>query len=204
MAAYSGQQFNYCSSSGSLDDFQYNGIREKSKDTKYGSEINQHNPENQCDSNKTCEDFTLKFENSKKCESDLKLGTEEIKYPKCQFDLNRDDRKDNHAAPNFNVGGLVSTNYHSHPNLNDIVNNQEETSPTEFIKQPNSYSILTHSKTVEEPHCLHDQISQTNLACVIQDALGKSCNIIQVDPPASENNVQSQVVGYVTGDIIKN
>ena len=205
MAAYSGQQPNYCSSSGSLDNFQYNnGFGEKSQDTNYVSAINQHNPKSLRDSINTCDNFTLNLQNiGKKCEGDLQLGSDEIKYPKCQFDLNRDETKNNNVTPKFNVGGLVSTNYHSQPNLNDIVNDQEETNPTKVTKQPNSYSIHTHSKSVEEPHCLHDQINQTGLACFIQDALEKSCNVIQVNPPASENNLQSQVVEYVTGDIIK-
>ena len=206
MAAYSGQQSKYFSSSGSLDDFQYNnGILEKSQDTNYVPEINQRIPEIiLSDAGNACDNFTLNFKNNKECESALKLGKDEVIYPKCQFDLNGHETKNKNVTPNFNVGGLVSTNYHSQPNLNDIVNNQEETNPSKFVKQPNSYSIHTHPKSGDEPHCLHEQINQTDLACFIQDALGERCNIIQVDPSASKINLQSQVVEYVTGDIIKN
>ena len=189
MAAYRAQKSNN-SSSESVENFQINDeTLEKCHDKGKAFEINNHKPEILCDSTNTSDIFTSNLQDEIKCEGNINIHNCEINYPKCQFDLNRYEIKDNNVTPNFNVGGLVSTNYHSQPNLNSLVNTQEE----QFVKQPNSYSIHTNSKIVEEPHCSHDNISKTNLASFIQDAIGKACNVIQVNPSITENNVHSNV-----------
>ena len=100
----------------------------------------------------------------------------------------------NSVTPKFNVGGIVSAHYQSQPNLNDTVNDYEETNTNNFVRESKSYSVHPHSKSIEPFHCIHDQISKTNLASVIQDAIEKSCNLVQVDSSGHRNNSQRQLV----------
>ena len=192
MAAYSNHPSTFFSSSGSLDDFQCNSIH----DTNLIFQTHQNNPE--ILSENICDNITSDLQtNSKICESDFNQLSDKPDHPKCNFDLNG-VKLNNSVIPNFSVGGWVSTHCQSQPNLNEAVNNNlEDTNQRNFVKDPSSYSIHAHSKSVEQPHCLHDQISQTNLACVIQDALVKRCNVFHVDQPASESTSNSQVVKYI-------
>ena len=202
MAAFSIESSKSFSSSRSLDDFQRSNIREKFEQVNLNSQVHQDYPEFLSDlENISDNSFTISSNvqnNSQQCESDLKREISvKLNHPNSQLDVNC-AKSNNSVAPSFNVGGLVTTHYQSQPNLSDAAENYEETNHTNFVKEHKSHSIHPHSKSVEQPQCLHDQISQTNLACVIQDAIGKSCNVIQIEPPGPVNKLQSQPVKYHT------
>jgi len=204
MAAYSSETSKSFSSCRSLENFKRKNVGEKFEQLKLNSQVHQDCPEFLCDSEYICDKPTSNLQNnSQKCESDLKREvSDKLNHPNSQLDANC-AKSNNSVAPNFNVGGLVTTHYQSQPNLSDAAENYEETNHTNFVKENRSHSIHPHSKSVEQPHFLHDQISQTNLACVIQDAIGKNCNVIQIDPPGPINKLQSQTVKYHTRYIIK-
>ena len=187
MAAYIRGQSKIFSSSGSLEDFQSNSDC---------YQRNIHNPE---------------ILNDTKCIWNKPTSNPPNKVPSCASDSNSaikecDRNKENNQSelnsaglnssvtPKFNVGGIVSAHYQSQPNLNDTANEYEDTNDANFVRESRSYSLHPHSKSIEPSHCLHDQISSTNLASVIQDAIEKSCNLIQVDSSSLKNKTRRQLV----------
>ena len=187
MAAYIRGQSKIFSSSGSLEDFQSNSdcyqrnthnpeILNDTKSIWNKSISNPPNKDPTCasDSNSTIKDCDRNKENN-------------------QSELNSAGLN-NSVTPKFNVGGIVSAHYQSQPNLNDTANEYEDKNDANFVRESRSYSLHPHSKSIEPQHCLHDQISTTNLASVIQDAIEKSCNLIQVDSSSLKNKTRRQLV----------
>ena len=187
MAAYIRGQSKNFSSSGSLEDFQFNQVC---------SETNAQNLDILSDSKNIWNKSTsIPSSNNLHYSSDLNsvIKSCDEKDEKVQSELNCAN-PNNSVIPRFNVGGIVSAHYQSQPNLNDTVDEYEETNTTNFVKDSSSYSVHPHSKSIEASHCIHDQISRTNLACVIQDAIEKSCNLIQVDSSGFKNKTRRQLV----------
>ena len=187
MAAYIREQSKNFSSSGSLEDFQFNQVR---------SETNKQNLEILSDSKNIWNKSTSirssdNLHNSSDFNSTIKSCDQ--KDEKVQSELNCAN-SNNSVIPRFNVGGIVSAHYQSQPNLNDTVDEYEETNTTNFVKDSRSYSVHPHSKSIEASHCIHDHISRANLACVIQDAIEKSCNLIQVDSSGFKNKSRRRLV----------
>ena len=189
MAAYISHPSTLYSSPGSLDDFQSNSRHNTNLiEQKYKKDSEIVN-EAICDSNK----LSLKNNRKTNDESDFNQSNES-NHQKCNFDLNG-AKSNTSVIPNFSVGGWVSSHCQSQPNLNDAVNNNfDGANQRNLVEDPSSYSIHAHSKSVEQPHFVHDQISQTNLASVIQDVLVKPCNVFHVDQASSESTLKHQVV----------
>ena len=187
MAAYIRGQSNKFSSSGSLEEFQSSSVC---------NQISQTNQEIFSDTKSVWSKCSSNLSNNKlKPKSDLKFPTKngDQNDEQIQSDLNC-AQPNNSVAPKFNVGGVVSSHYQSQPNLNDTVNDYEDANEANFVKESRSFSLHPYSKTTEPSHCIHDQISRTNLACVIQDAIEKSCNFIHIDSTGSKNKSQPQQV----------
>ena len=140
-----------------------------------------------------------------------------------QFDLNYySDIPHNNPLPprpKFSVGGLVSSNYHSNPNLADAksisANEEEEKCNSTLISnQPNSFSMLTDTanlnpiqpKQFDRSHDQQQTDDKSNLACLIKSALekvpstsveghGRSSQTIVVMMNSNSTNMQSQKSG---------
>ena len=187
MATFISQSSKNVSSFGALDDLQCSSIREKFQNDDSISLEQQQRAEHLADKGtKNCDSLTVPKVNITR-ESNNKIDHQE-----CSINASASKTK-KVVAPSFSVGGLVSTHYQSQPNINDEVNNYEDTNQRNFQKEPSSHSIQTHSNSVD--HCLHDQINKTNLACVIQDAISKRCNVIHLD---STTSAQTQLVDNLT------
>ena len=187
MATFISQSSKNVSSFGALDDLQCNNIHEKFPNDDLISLDQQQKAKDLANKGtENCDSFTVPKVNITR-ESNNKIDHQE-----CSINASASKTK-KVVAPSFSVGGLVSTHYQSQPNINDEVNNYEDTNQRNFQKEPSSHSIQTHSNSVD--HCLHDQINKTNLACVIQDAISKRCNVIHLD---STTSAQTQLVDNLT------
>ena len=187
MAAYIRTQSKKVSSSGSLEEFQSSSAC---------NEINQANQQISSDKKGVWSKSSSNLSNNSfklKCDSNFSIKNSDQNDGKLQSDSNS-TQPNNSVTPKFNVGGVVSSHYQSQPNLNDTVNNYEDANEANFVKESRSFSLHPHSKSIEPSHCIHDQISRTNLACVIQDAIEKSCNFIHVDSTSLKNKSQTQLV----------
>ena len=193
MAAYSGERYENSSAQG-VEYFQYNYTQQNLRHSNNILVETKADPEIKTDlinANENLEFNLHTIDGGQKCDLRDNQG---INEKTIYTDLRHVDTKSAQAArPKFSVGGLVSTNYHSNPNLSGPTNDQEESS-AKLINQSNSYTVYDHSRSVDVQHRVHDQINQTNLACLIQGALGKGCDVIQVDQTCSETNVQSRGV----------
>ena len=195
MAAYSGDRYEH-SSAQSVDNFHYNYTQQNLRHSNNILVEAKDNPEIKSDLINASDNLDFNLQNIDGGQKSDLRGNKGINNRKIYVDLNHVDTKSAQARPKFSVGGLVSTNYHSNPNLSGPTNDQEESS-AKLINQSNSYTVYDHSRSVDEQHRVHDQINQTNLACLIQGALGKGCDVIQVDQTCSENNLQSRGVRFI-------
>ena len=197
MATFISQSSKNVSSFGALDVLQCNSIHEKfQNDDSISLEQQQRAKDLANKGTKNCDSLTVPKVNITR-ESNNKIDNQE-----CSINAGATKTK-KIVAPSFSVGGLVSTHYQSQPNINDEVNNYEDTNQRNFQKEPSSHSIQTHSNSVD--HCLHDQINKTNLACVIQDAISKRCNVIHLDSSTSaytETKLVDSVTRYIFSKLI--
>ena len=190
MATFISQSSKNVSSFGTLDDLQCSSIHEILKNDDSISLDQQQRAEILAKKGtKNCDILTVPKVNI------TRESNNTVDDQKCSINDSATTKEKNIVAPSFSVGGLVSAHYQSQPNVNDEVNNYEDTNQRKFQKEPSSHSIPTHSNSVD--HCLHDQINKTNLACVIQDAISKRCNVIHLDSTTSAYT-QTQLVYYLT------
>lgn len=196
MAAYSGERYENSSAQG-VEYFQYNHTPQNIRDSSNILVKAKADPEIKANFINANDNFEFNFHYiDGRQKSDVRED-QGINEKAIYANLHHIDAKSAQVArPKFSVGGLVSTNYHSNPNLSGPTNDQEESS-AKLINQSNSYTVYDHSRSIDEQHRVRDEINQTNLACLIQGALGKGCDVIQVDQTCSENNIQSRRVRVI-------
>ena len=126
MATFISQSSKNVSSFGALDDLQCSSIREKFQNDDSISLEQQRRAEDLADKGtKNCDSLTVPKVNITR-ESNNKIDNQKCSINACAT------KTKNIVAPSFSVGGLVSTHYQSQPNINDEVNNYEDTNQRNF------------------------------------------------------------------------